>query len=110
MIYAGFAGFIPLLVAGALGLLGLLAIAGFADMMTTMEIKARKDAGDLLNYLDVTYWDRGNEPEPKCSAYMYYSSSCAALGNSWSSHCSEGGEKVYEERCVDQGAFPYGRF
>ncbi|KAF8064313.1 hypothetical protein FPV67DRAFT_1504422 [Lyophyllum atratum] len=65
-----------------------------------MEKKSRQQAGELLDYLDITFWDReGGKPEPKCSAYMYYSSSCAALGNHWSSHCSEGGEKVYDDSC-----------
>ncbi|KAF8064280.1 hypothetical protein FPV67DRAFT_1504245 [Lyophyllum atratum] len=69
-------------------------------MMGEMEKKSRQQAGELLDYLDITFWDReGGAPEPKCSAYMYYSSSCAALGNSWASDCSEGGEKVYDESC-----------
>ncbi|KAF9527527.1 hypothetical protein CPB83DRAFT_389699 [Crepidotus variabilis] len=88
---------IPLII---LGLIGLLVIASFATMMGEMEKKSRQTAGELLDYLDITFWDRGGgKPEPTCSAYMYYSSSCAALGNSWSSHCSEGGEKVYDESC-----------
>ncbi|KAH7061747.1 hypothetical protein BKA62DRAFT_417516 [Auriculariales sp. MPI-PUGE-AT-0066] len=64
-----------------------------------MEENARDDASDLLSYLDLKFWDRGNEPEPKCAAYMYYSSSCAALGTSWASHCSEGGKKVFPKSC-----------
>jgi len=95
---------IPLLI---LGLIGLLVIASFATMMGEMERKSRQQAGELLDYLDITFWDRdGGYPEPECSAYMYYSSSCAVLGNSWSSNCSEGGEKVYEDSC--QGLFTDG--
>ncbi|KAJ7478274.1 hypothetical protein FB451DRAFT_183039 [Mycena latifolia] len=74
--------------------------------MDQMEANARKKAGDLLNYIDLVYWERGKDPEPKCAAYMYYSTSCAALGNSWSSHCSEGGEKVFESSC--RGLFKEG--
>ncbi|KAJ8474031.1 hypothetical protein ONZ45_g16083 [Pleurotus djamor] len=90
---------IPLLVVGAGLLLGLFVSMSFVDLMHHLEAKARVKAGDMLKYLDVTFWERGKEDEPKCSAYMYYSTSCAALGHHWSSHCSEGGEKVFDKSC-----------
>jgi hypothetical protein len=68
--------------------------------MDQLEKRAYERAAGLLDYLDVRFWDRGNEAEPTCSVYMYYSTSCAALGTSWASHCSEGGDKVFPGRYV----------
>ncbi|KAJ8481330.1 hypothetical protein ONZ45_g15349 [Pleurotus djamor] len=90
---------IPLLVIGLAGLAALFVGLSFADMMRELERKSRVKAGDMLKYLEITHWDRGQEPEPKCAAYTYYSTSCAALGHHWSSHCSEGGEKVFDSSC-----------
>jgi hypothetical protein len=69
-----------------------------AVLMEQLEMRARERAAGLLDYLDVRFWDRGQQTEPKCAVYMYYSTSCDALGTSWASHCSEGGEKVFPGR------------
>ncbi|KAJ7681939.1 hypothetical protein DFH06DRAFT_1387914 [Mycena polygramma] len=86
--------FVWLLIGALIALVGSVAVGVHMDQM---EKNARQEAGNLLNYLDLVYWERGRDPEPKCAAYMYYSTSCAALGNSWSSHCSEGGQKVFPD-------------
>ncbi|KAJ6597134.1 hypothetical protein DFH09DRAFT_1072041 [Mycena vulgaris] len=91
--------FIWLIIGAFVALIGSIAVGVHMDQM---EQNTRKKAGNLLNYIDLVYWERGRDPEPKCTAYMYYSTSCTALGNSWSSHCSEGGEKVFESRLVLQ--------
>ncbi|KAJ6465503.1 hypothetical protein C8R47DRAFT_1201552 [Mycena vitilis] len=88
--------FVWLLIGALIALVGSVAVGVHMDQM---EKNARQEAGNLLNYLDLVYWERGRDPEPKCAAYMYYSTSCAALGNSWSSHCSEGGQKVFPDSC-----------
>ncbi|KAJ8481333.1 hypothetical protein ONZ45_g15347 [Pleurotus djamor] len=90
---------IHLVVLGIAGLIGLFIGISFADMMRELERKSRLKAGDMLKYLEITHWERGSEPEPKCAAYTYYSTSCAALGHHWSSDCSEGGEKVFDSSC-----------
>ncbi|KAG9084553.1 hypothetical protein FS749_005136 [Ceratobasidium sp. UAMH 11750] len=56
-------------------------------------------------WTDTVYWDRGNEPEPACSSFVYWGD-CGPILSSKARNCPDGGERVFGNSCKDH--FRYG--
>ncbi|KAF8595625.1 hypothetical protein BDV93DRAFT_97358 [Ceratobasidium sp. AG-I] len=90
--------FIPVIIATIAAIIGLV----IADVTLFFQILAKNElfrGNDLLSYLDIRYWDGKGSP-PSCSAYMYWSSNCGAIGSKHAKSCSNGGERVFGSSCV----------
>ncbi|KAG9088848.1 hypothetical protein FS749_001824 [Ceratobasidium sp. UAMH 11750] len=56
-------------------------------------------------WMNTVPWDRGNEPEPACSSYVYWGD-CGAILSSTARNCPDGGQRVFGNSCKDH--FRYG--
>jgi hypothetical protein len=52
-------------------------------------------------FSDISYsWLAPADSPPACSAYLYWSTQCGAVGSGWAMSCSDGGTVVYADRSV----------
>uniref|UniRef100_A0A0W0G933 Calmodulin n=1 Tax=Moniliophthora roreri TaxID=221103 RepID=A0A0W0G933_MONRR len=94
-----FAVFLGLVVASVLN------IAISAALISASEIQ--QATGREVGFMDFDVWDSGsNNPPPKCSVYVFWSTQCGAIGSGKARGCSHGGTRLYSNSCKDH--FRYG--